>query len=191
MKTSMLVFLALSFITQPLLTIAAELDAKEVAGADAAEAAAAGARAPLEEKFRAMMSGATLVGRYTQDDQADDKPPAEERYTIKKVTKVADLEDVWRFDVRIQFGKYDVTLPLNLQVLWAGDTPVITLTDYRIPALGTFSARVLMRGDRYAGTWQHGKVGGHLFGTIERDLEEDKTEGSNDAAKPPVGDASK
>ena len=29
-------------------------------------------------------------------------------------------------------------------------------------------ARVFFYGDRYAGTWQHGKVGGHMWGRIER-----------------------
>jgi len=27
---------------------------------------------------------------------------------------------------------------------------------------------VLIYGDRYAGTWQHDKVGGHLWGRIEK-----------------------
>ena len=35
-------------------------------------------------------------------------------------------------------------------------------------ALGTFTARVLIYDNRYAGTWQHGKAGGHLFGRIEK-----------------------
>ena len=49
------------------------------------------------------------------------------------------------------------------------DTPVVMLTDYSIPTLGTFSARVFFYNDRYAGTWQHGKeIGGHLYGKITR-----------------------
>jgi hypothetical protein len=46
---------------------------------------------------------------------------------------------------------------------------MILLSDMTIPALGTFSARVFFYGDRYSGTWQHGSVGGHLFGRIERE----------------------
>ena len=49
-----------------------------------------------------------------------------------------------------------------------GDTPMITLTDLAVPTLGTFTARVFFYGDRYAGTWQHGNVGGHMFGRIEK-----------------------
>ena len=51
---------------------------------------------------------------------------------------------------------------------WVGDTPMITMTDLSIPTLGTFTARVFFYGDRYAGTWQHDRVGGHMFGSIEK-----------------------
>jgi hypothetical protein len=40
--------------------------------------------------------------------------------------------------------------------------------DFAIPTLGTFTARVFFYGNRYAGTWQHDKVGGHMFGRIEK-----------------------
>ena len=43
-----------------------------------------------------------------------------------------------------------------------------------VPTLGTFTARVLFYGDRYVGTWQHGKVGGHMFGKIEPAKKKDK-----------------
>jgi hypothetical protein len=42
------------------------------------------------------------------------------------------------------------------------------MKDLNIPGLGTFSAHVVIDGDKYAGTWAHGKVGGHLYGTIEK-----------------------
>ena len=97
--------------------------------------------------------------------------PKEERYTITKVKKQDDGE--WIFLVRIQYGKNDNQVPLKLKVEWAGDTPVITLTDLTIPGMGTFTSRVLIYRGWYAGTWQHGKVGGHLFGRIEK-LPDDK-----------------
>ena len=57
--------------------------------------------------------------------------------------------------------------PLPLEVKWAGnDTPMITLTDLTILNQGPFSARVLFYNGKYAGTWSHGKVGGHMFGKI-------------------------
>jgi hypothetical protein len=86
--------------------------------------------------------------------------------------------DYWLLTSRIKYGKNDITLPLPLEIKWAGDTPVITLTDFTIPSLGTFSSRVVIYDNAYAGTWSHGKVGGHLFGTIEKIKAETK-EGEN------------
>jgi len=72
------------------------------------------------------------------------------------------------FRARVKYGKTDITLPMPLPIKWAGDTPVISMDKLSIPGLGTFSAHVVIDGDKYAGTWKHGKVGGHLFGKISR-----------------------
>ncbi len=120
--------------------------------------------AALEEHFQKSLSGATLVGHFTVGDQ---KNLREEKYTITKVSKIPG--GLWLFQVRIQYGKRDVTLPLPLKVQWAGDTPVITLTDLSIPNLGTYTARVLIYRDQYAGTWSGGDVGGQMFGRLVRD----------------------
>ena len=119
-----------------------------------------------EKRFAAMLSNVTLVGSYTQEN--NNEPPEKERYTIYRVSKIPGRDSLWRFDVRMEFGTVNLRLPLALPVQWAGRTPVIVLDDYGIPGLGSFSARVLFDGNRYAGTWQHGKVGGHLFGIIEK-----------------------
>ncbi len=125
----------------------------------------------LEQEFKKQMSGCVLVGKFTVVGR-EDVPPKEERYTITRVTKQDDGD--WIIASRIQYGNHDVTIPIKLQVEWAGDTPVISLTDLTIPNLGTFSSRVLIYRGWYAGTWQHGKVGGHLFGRIEKLPEEKK-----------------
>ena len=127
-------------------------------------------QAALEKEFEKTMSGSVLVGRFTVVGK-EAEAPKEERYTITKVKKQDDGE--WIFLVRIQYGKNDNQVPLKLKVEWAGDTPVITLTDLTIPGMGTFTSRVLIYRGWYAGTWQHGKVGGHLFGRIEK-LPDDK-----------------
>jgi hypothetical protein len=82
------------------------------------------------------------------------------------VQKVGD--DRWQFNARMRYGGIDVTLPITVPMRWVGDTPMITLTDLTVPKLGTFTARVFFYGDRYAGTWQHGDAGGHMFGRIEK-----------------------
>ncbi|MEX0727049.1 MAG: hypothetical protein WEB58_10190 [Planctomycetaceae bacterium] len=125
----------------------------------------------LEKRFAEQLTGAALVGSFSITGK-DDKTPHEERYELKKVEKVRG--DLWTFTARIKYGKNDVEVPITLKVLWAGDTPVITLTDLTIPGLGTFTARVMFYGDRYAGTWQHGEVGGHMWGMVEQKDEESK-----------------
>lgn len=128
---------------------------------------AAERRKELEKKFAEQLSGATFAGQYSMTGQKEGVPPQMERYTIARVSK-RPQGDEWLFEARIQYGNYDVTVPMVLDVKWADDTPVISLSDLTIPGLGTFTSRVLVYGDRYAGTWQHGKAGGHLWGTIEK-----------------------
>ena len=139
-------------------------------------------QAELFHKFEQTMSGAVLAGQFTILGKDRGQMPPEE-YTIRRVSKLAD-GDYWLFQARIKYGDKDVTLPLPLEVKWAGDTPVITLTDLTIPGLGTFSARVVIDSGKYAGTWTHGEVGGHMFGVIKRNAEAKPADGSSKAAKP-------
>lgn len=131
-----------------------------LAAASCARKGRAEVTAELEKQFQETLSGATLVGHFTREG----KGLSEEKYTIEKVSKLSG--DTWLFHARIQYGKRDVTLPLPLQVKWAGDTPVITLTDLSVPTVGTYTARVLIYRDQYAGTWTGKSAGGHLFGRI-------------------------
>ena len=119
----------------------------------------------LERGFADRLSGAALVGRFTVAGR-EDRSASPERYELSSVEKVGDNE--WRFNARIRYANWDVTLPVVVSMLWAGDTPMISITDFALPPLGTFTARVVFYGDRYVGTWQHGTVGGHMFGRIEK-----------------------
>jgi hypothetical protein len=134
----------------------------------------------LEKQFEKTLTGAALVGRFTLEgpDGKGDRQPKEERYHINKVTKMRG--DYWLFAARVQYGNKDVTVPMMLQVKWAGDTPVITLTDLTIPGLGTYTARVMIFRDHYAGYWSGGDHGGNLWGRIER-----KAEGADEPADAP------
>ena len=62
----------------------------------------------------------------------------------------------------------DGSIPIVVPMRWNGDTPMIMMTETSLPRLGTFTVRVFFYGDRYDGTWQHGAVGGHMFGRIEK-----------------------
>jgi hypothetical protein len=124
----------------------------------------------LSEKelaFQELLTNAKLRGKFTIPGKDDGNKLTEEEYTIIRVSKTSE-KDLWVFMARVKYGKNDYTVPLTLNVQWADDTPMITLTDLTIMGQGPFSARVLFYDKKYAGTWSHGEVGGHLFGTIEK-----------------------
>lgn len=120
------------------------------------------AQADLEKRFQEMMTGVTLVGHSTRLNR--EGVSGEEKYVIEKVSRLAG--DTWLFQARIQYGSRDLSVPVPVAIKWAGDTPVITLTDLTIPGLGTYTARVLLYRDQYAGTWSAKDHGGQMFGKI-------------------------
>ena len=159
---------ALLLLPAVLALLAAPLRAQEAtsdAASDVAAEKAAQAQQARYEAFTKQMSGVKLIGRFTILGKEGNMP--KEEYTITSVKKMPN-GDYWLINARIKYGKRDLTLPLPLEVKWSGDTPVITLTDLTIPALGTFSSRVVIYNGKYAGTWTHGKVGGHLFSVVEK-----------------------
>lgn len=119
-------------------------------------------REELEAALEKKLTGAVLNGTFTIDGRPI--PPVSEKYTISKATKLAG--DDWLIESRMQYGKIDATVPIVMPIQWAGTTPVMVLDKVEIPGMGTFSSRVLFDGDRYAGTWQHDAVGGHMFGKV-------------------------
>jgi hypothetical protein len=133
----------------------------------------------LEKQFAEKMSGATLVGRFTVTGLADDKPLAEDRYTLGTVKKLKG--DLWSIEARIQYGGRDVKLTLALPVKWAGDTPVISVTNVAFPGLGTYSARIVIYEDQYAGTWGGKDHGGQMFGKIVKGEPASEAKGADEA----------
>jgi hypothetical protein len=57
------------------------------------------------------------------------------------------------------------------QVKWAGDTAVIIVDDFALPGSSTYSARVMVYEQTYAGTWSAGDHGGLLSGVITNQKE--------------------
>ena len=131
------------------------------------------AQAERHKKLEALLTNARLTGNFTITGKDKDFP--KEEYTILSAEK-AEEGEFWLLRARIKYGGKDTTVPVPIEILWAGKTPVMTLDNLTLPGLGTFSARVVLHDDKYAGTWQHDKVGGHLFGTISKAKEEDKSE---------------
>ena len=116
-----------------------------------------------ERQFADSMRNVTMVGTFAVAGR-ENHNPAPDRYEITSVEKVGT--DLWRFTSTIEGGS--TPIPIVVPMRFVGDTPVIMMTDTSLPGVGTFTVRVFFYGDRYAGTWQHGRVGGHMSGRIER-----------------------
>ena len=121
-----------------------------------------------ERAFEERMREVVLDGSFTVAWPAPRDNVYSDRYEIARITKLDG--DRWRFDARIAYGDVDVTLPVVVPILWAGDVPVIRIVDVGIPGLGNeFGATIVFDGDRYGGTWDHGEVGGFMYGRVVRE----------------------
>jgi hypothetical protein len=120
---------------------------------------------PAEAEFQTSMASVYLEGVFTNGPTTE---LHKDRYTIDSVTKVKD--ELWKVAARIQYNGKDVKFAMNVPVKWAGDTPMISLTNFGVPMLGTFSARILFYKGEYAGTWSGTgpNHGGILFGKIRK-----------------------
>lgn len=118
----------------------------------------------LESNFKNTLTNSKFAGywRLRRDGQLTEAK--KETYTIKNITKVTSNN--WIIEATIQYGSKNVTVPVPVQVEWADDTPVISVTRLGIPGLGTYSARVLVYDDCYSGVWSGPDYGGLLSGVI-------------------------
>ena len=147
------------FLSGVSLTLPADEAAKPAAATEAETLT------PAEQAFATLLTGADLVGSFTVDGK--ETTPKQDRYSITKAMKLKG--NTWAIHARIKYGEVDITVPVAVKVDWAGQTPVLSVTDLKIPGLGSeFGSAILFQGDRYAGTWEHGKVGGHMWGRVER-----------------------
>ncbi len=130
------------------------------------QTAAAPAQEELEKKFKEALTDAVLTGRWRLVKDGKLGEEKEEKYTITSAAKAG--AELWIILARIQYGGKDVTLPVPVTVKWAGDTPVISITNAGLPGLGTYTARVLIYEGIYTGTWSASDHGGTLAGTIAK-----------------------
>jgi len=103
----------------------------------------------------------SLIGFFTVGDGSTTMP---DRYNIISMTKIDT--DVWSVEASIQYGNKDFKATVKVPVKWAGDTPVLTLSNYLIQGQGVYSARILIHNGLYAGTWGAQEKGGKMFGKI-------------------------
>ena len=122
-------------------------------------------QAQLEKAFTERMTNAVMNGQYT----VGNRPPKADKYTIVSVQKLKG--DDWLFRAQVHFYEKAFVMPMIVPVKWAGDTAVISVTDFGLPGFGTYTARVLIHKDQYAGTWGSSRPGGpagHMWGKIEK-----------------------
>src|SRR6186713_2388276 len=96
-------------------------------------------RAELEQKLQTQLDGARLVGQFSVvgADGAAMRPPQVDQYAVSRLER--DAGGHWVFNVSMSYGAQQHTLPVPVTIEWAGDTPMITMTEQTIPGLGTFT----------------------------------------------------
>jgi len=104
---------------------------------------------PVEQEFQKSLDHVIFEGVYTADDTGE---VHKDKYTIDGVTKVKD--DLWKVTARIQYNGKDVKFAMNVPLKWAGDTPMIHMTNFGVAMMGSFTVRLLIYKDEYAGTWR-------------------------------------
>lgn len=161
----------------------------------AQEPASGPSRAELDSRFEQLMSGVRLDGKFSVILPTGESPPSEDLYMVSELSRGEGA--TWVFTAKMSYGdQMEMAVPIPVEVQWAGDTPVLTMTNQTIEGMGTFTVRLLIYEGRYAGTWQHGPVGGHMWGRLvkaeaaapaEKPGEEPGEEqGEEDAAAPPA-----
>jgi hypothetical protein len=136
-------------------------------------------RATLEKDLAERLSGARLTGYYMSDGQ--EGPPRHDSYTLRKVEKREG--DKWLVTAVMSYGQQSMAIPLEIPIYWAGDTPVISVTNFNIMGMGSYTARVMLYKDHYAGTWSSATHGGYLWGRIEKIDEKATTQSSEPSKK--------
>lgn len=128
-----------------------------------------------DQKLAEYLTGSKFVGRFTIIGKEDGKMPTDE-YTLQSVKKIPG-GNLFMITARIKYGDKDLVVPMPIPVEWAGKTPMISLDNFTIPGMGTFSAKIVINKGRYAGTWSHDEKGGHMFGVIKKSEQPDNANG--------------
>jgi hypothetical protein len=123
----------------------------------------------LEAAFKAMLTKATMSGRWCSLKDGILGPEKEDKYNIVSANKAGG--DKWVINTRIKRNDREMVVPIPVEVKWAGDTAVLSVDNLQYPGGGTYSARVLFYEHTYAGTWSGGDHGGLLSGVITNEKE--------------------
>ncbi len=133
---------------------------------ESAKPTTAAVTAEMEAKFKAALTNAVMDGRFCTVADGKLGPDKEDKYTIAGVEKTGDGQ--WTINAKIEYGATNFTAPVPVQVKWAGDTPVIIVDNVGFPGTPKYSARVMIYGDTYSGTWSAGDHGGLMHGVLKK-----------------------
>ena len=127
----------------------------------------------LEATFKKTFTKATMSGRWCSLEEGKLGTEKKDRYNIVSVSKVG--KDVWLMNARIEYGGKELTVPVPIQVKWAGDTAVIVVDNFAMPGSNNaYSARLLVYNNAYSGSWSGEDHGGMLYGTITQSGDQSK-----------------
>ena len=167
MKTVILVtFVATSLTTMAQDAVKTEDSSPEIKRQEASPSTEKPSQEALEAKFIETMTNATMSGRWCLIKDNALTPEKEDKYTIVSVKK--NDNGFWMINSRIEYGGFNMVVPVPVKMEWAGDTPVIVVDNMGIPGGNKYSARVLVYEDSYAGTWSGPGLQGLLNGMITR-----------------------
>ena len=149
-----------------LLLLTSPLYAQEKSAGDTPDKSRAAATPEqLETTFKAMLTKATMSGRWCSVKDGKLGPEKEEAYSIVSANKVSGHK--WMIHTRIKVNEKEMVVPVPVEVKWAGDTAVLSVDKLQYPpGGGTYSARILFYDHTYAGTWSGGDHGGLMSGVI-------------------------
>ncbi len=123
----------------------------------------------LEASFKAILTKATMSGRWCSVKDGKLGPEKEDQYNIVSANKLDGAK--WVINTRIKMYNREVVVPIPVEVKWAGDTAVLIVDKLQYPGGGTYSARVLFYEQTYAGKWSGGDHGGLMSGVITNEKE--------------------
>ncbi len=126
---------------------------------------AAGAQGDREARFAELIEGKRLEGKFNVIGPDGMTDAQVDTYMVSELSRGDG--DSWVFHYNMGHNQNAQMEPIPVDVLWAGDTPVLTMTDQEIPGLpGRFTARVMLYDGMYSGTWQHGPIKGLMWGRL-------------------------
>lgn len=153
-----------SFLSIRLFTFAAVL---MVACFTALNSFAQDAKSDMEAKFIALLSDATLQGRWAPLKDGQLGPEKEDSYQIVSAQKMDG--DRWQINARLRYGGQSIDVPVPATVKFAGDAAILVVDDFSLGNYRAYSARLLFHNGTYSGTWSGGDHGGMMYGVVKHD----------------------